>query len=398
MTTLSIVIPAYNEEKRIAEIIHRVLGIEENLAKVGIMDLEVLVVDDDSKDHTALIARQIEDVQLIQHARHKGYGAALKTGFSVASGELIGFLNADGAYPPEYFPQLCIAAINGGDLVIGSRMVGRDGQMPIRPRAGNFFSAKLLNLIDGQHISDSTSGMRVFRREILKQIYPLPDGRNLTPVMSTRAFYEGIRIREVPIPYNQGIGQPKLSYVLDGLVCLQSIICIVLTYNPVRVLGFVGLGFIAVACVTALGLIIGRVNGITSLGPWGIAALYTALVSGIIGISVFTLGVTFNYLVSMFHKRPVRQGLFGRSVFKLLPNHLFGLWGTLGVLVGLVIGVVSISIGVNRWELAWLCLSLLGSAMFILIGIQLLIYWLLIRVLEELSQREILAQEDLEIA
>jgi glycosyltransferase involved in cell wall biosynthesis len=122
MTILSVVIPAYNEEDGIAEIANRVLRVMPELVKVGIEELELLVVDDGSRDRTAEVAAGIPGVTLVCHPKNKGYGAALKTGFSQARGELIGFLDADGTYPPEYFPKLCQSALNGSDLVIGSRM------------------------------------------------------------------------------------------------------------------------------------------------------------------------------------------------------------------------------------------------------------------------------------
>src|SRR5215475_9216453 len=115
MTVLSVVIPAYNEENGISEIANRVLAVEPDLKKAGVDKLELLVVDDGSKDKTAEVAANISGVCLIRHPKNKGYGAALKTGFSKASGELIGFLDADGTYPPEYFPQLCQAALNGSE-------------------------------------------------------------------------------------------------------------------------------------------------------------------------------------------------------------------------------------------------------------------------------------------
>jgi glycosyltransferase involved in cell wall biosynthesis len=397
MTTLSVVIPAYNEEKGITEIIQRVLNVRDELDKVGVDELELLVVDDGSKDQTAYIARQIEDVHLIQHPKNKGYGAALKTGFSIASGDLIGFLDADGTYPPEYFPQLCLKAMNGSDLVIGSRMAGASSQMPLTRRIGNKFFANLLSVLGGQHISDSASGMRVFKRQVLEQIYPLPDGLNLTPVMSTRAVHEGICMTEVPIPYSERVGRSKLSVFRDGSVFLQSIIWTVLTYNPVRILGMIGLVSIVLAGLVAAGLVVARLAGITSLGPWGVAALYFALVAGVTGISVFALGATFNYLVSLFHKRTIRQGLFGRPLFKISIDHYFGVIGVTSIIVGLIIGAISLVLGMNGWEISRLWLYLLGSAMFILVGVQLLIYWVLMRVLEELSQREMLVQKDLDM-
>src|SRR5215204_724207 len=258
MTVLSIVIPAYNEENGIAEIANRVLAVGPALKKAGVDRLELLVVDDGSKDRTAEVASSISGVSLISHPRNKGYGAALKTGFSKASGELIGFLDADGTYPPEYFPQLCQSALNGTDLVIGSRMAGAESQMPMTRRIGNFFFANLLSILGRQKVTDSASGMRVFKREILEHIYPLPDGLNLTPVMSTRALHEGIKITEVPIPYSERVGRSKLSVIHDGRVFLQSMVWTALSYNPVRIFGLLGLAGMALSGLIFISLFIAR--------------------------------------------------------------------------------------------------------------------------------------------
>ena len=395
MTVLSVVIPAYNEENGIAEIAERVLSVRGNLQASGVEDLELLVVDDGSADNTAGIAESIDGVRLIRHEQNKGYGAALKTGFSKANGELIGFLDADGTYPPEYFPQLCEKALNGSELVIGTRLSGTESKMPLTRRIGNFFFATLLTILGRQKVSDSASGMRVFKRSILERIYPLPDGLNLTPVMSTRAVHEGIQMAEVPIPYDERVGSSKLSVVRDGSLFLQSMIWTVLTYNPVRILGIIGLVGILFALAVAAALVVVRLQGITALGPWGVSALYAAMVAGITGISLFALGSTFNYLVSLFYKEPIRQGLFGKPIFEPSLDHYFGWFGAAALLAGLLLGGISTVLGVNGWEIARLWLYLLGSAMFILVGIQLIIYWILMRVLDELSQREEMVRKDM---
>ncbi len=396
MTTLSIVIPAYNEENGIEEIAQRVLRVGPALSKVGVDHLELIVVDDGSKDNTAQIAGAIDGVRLVRHPKNRGYGAALKTGFGQAQGELIGFLDADGTYPPEYFPQLCVKAMNGSDLVIGSRMAGAESKMPLTRRVGNLFFAGLLSIVGRQHVSDSASGMRVFKREILEKIYPLPDGLNLTPVMSTRAIHEGVLMDEVPIPYSERLGRSKLSVVRDGRIFLELMIWTVLTYNPVRILGLIGLGGIAVAGLVVMGLVIARLSGITTLGPIGVAALFWAMVSGVAGISIFALGTTFNYLVSLFYKRPIRQGLFGKPIFTPSLDHYFGWIGIFMFFAGIVLGVGSLAFGMAGSEIARLWLYLLGSAMLVLMGIQLVVYWVLMRVLEELSQREGLVRKDME--
>ena len=394
MTILSVVIPAYNEEGGIADIAHRVLAVRPGLAQVGIADLELLVVDDGSHDRTADIARQIPGVRVLCHVHNRGYGGALKTGFAEARGELIGFLDADGTYPPEHFPELCKCALDGCDLVIGSRMAGAESQMPVTRRVGNFFFATLLSLLSNQRVTDSASGMRVFKREILDRVYPLPDGLNLTPVMSTRAVHEGMVVGEVPIPYSERVGRSKLSVVRDGTVFLQSMVWTVLTYNPVRILGMLGLAGVGVGLLALAGLAAARLSGVTSLQPWGVAGLFIGVMAAVIGTSLFSLGVVFNYLVSLFYQRPIRQGLFGRPIFAQPLDRHFWWMGLVSAVVGLAVGGWASLASLAGWEIARLWLYLLGSAMLILVGVQLVIYWLLVRVLEELSHREALAQRD----
>ncbi len=396
MSILSIVIPAYNEESGIAEIVNRVLAVREDLQASGVDDMELIVVDDGSQDKTAEITEELaqhsEKLRLIRHPINKGYGAALKTGFSQASGDLLGFLDADGTYPPEYFPALVKPALDGGELVIGSRMSGAKSDMPVTRRIGNFFFANLLSIVGFQKITDSASGMRVFHRGILERIYPLPDGLNLTPVMSTRAMHEGINMVEVPIPYSERVGRSKLSVVRDGSLFLQSILWTALTYNPVRIFGTIGLIGVVIAAMIGLGLVIARLMGITTIGAWGVVALYTALITAVGGVSIFALGATFNYLVTLFYKRPIRQGLFGRPIFNPSIDHYFGLAGLIGLILGITISIISLVLGIQGWDIARLWLYLLGSAMLTLVSVQLVIYWILMRALEEISKREEITQ------
>ena len=201
--TLSVVIPAYNEEHGIDAILQRVLAQREALLASGVGDLEVIVVDDGSRDGTADRVLAIPGARLVRHTVNQGYGAALKTGFSEARGDLLAFLDADGTYPPEHFPNLCREMLEGDiDIVIGSRMLSRDSEMPLVRRIGNTIFASLLSLVGARRIWDSASGMRVFKRSALSSLYPLPDGLDFTPAMSTRALYEDLRMVEVrdPLP------------------------------------------------------------------------------------------------------------------------------------------------------------------------------------------------------
>lgn len=393
--TLSIIIPAYNEEDGIAAIVERVLATGPALRARGV-ELELIVVDDGSRDRTAENVSCYEGVCLVRHRTNHGYGAALKTGFAQARGEWLGFLDADGTYPPEYFPALLDAArTHGVDLVIGSRMAGAESQMPFSRRVGNRLFAALVSLIGNHHITDSASGQRIIRREALPRLYPLPDGLNFTPVMSTRAIHEALTMVEVPIPYAERVGRSKLTIVGDGVRFLQSIVWTALCYNPVRILGALGLGCIALAGLIGLALVGVRLQGITELGTWGTLGLFAAQVLAVSGVSIFSLGATFNYLVSLFHREPVRQGLFGKPIFDPPLDRHFGWMGLLAVVGGLAAGGVSLGLGFSGWPVSRLWLYLLGSAMVILVGVQLMISWAVMRVLEGLNQRERLVTADL---
>lgn len=398
--TFSVVIPAYNEENGITAILQRVLAVKPSLAETGARTMEVIVVDDGSRDGTAAVVQKLIDtlgdgIRLVRHPVNRGYGAALKTGFSQATGDYVAFLDADGTYPPEYFPQLCRAALGGADLVIGSRMAGERSDMPAVRRLGNMIFANLVTLMGSHRVSDSASGMRVIRREILSRLYPLPDGLNFTPIMSLRATHEGLSMVEIPIPYSERVGQSKLSVVRDGMTYLQSIVWTTLSYNPVRVLGIAGIAGVALAGLVGIWLLVNRLSGVTTLGPLDVAAVFAALVGGVVGVSLFNLGATFNYLVSLFQKQPVRKGLFGKPIFDPPLDRQFGWMGIATALVGLVVAIVALTLGVQGWEIGRLWLYLVGSALLILVGFQLIISWLVMRILEELAEREVRVQSDL---
>lgn len=398
--SFSIVIPAFNEEHGIAAILKRVLAVQAALLEQGLSQLEVIVVDDGSRDGTARVVSGLVDngataVKLIRHRANRGYGAALKTGFAHANGDLVAFLDADGTYPPEYFPQLCRAALTGTDLVIGSRMAGERSEMPAVRRLGNMIFANLVTLLGNSRVNDSASGMRVIRRAALPKLYPLPDGLNFTPIMSLRASHEGLSMLEVPIPYSERVGQSKLNVVRDGLRYTQSIVWTTLSYNPVRVLGLFGLGGVGMAALVGLWLLVTRLQGVTSLSGWGVAAVFLALVAGVTGVSLFNLGATFNYLVALSRRQPVKVGLFGKPIFDPPLDRQFGWMGIAVGVLGAGIAFYALALGLSGWEVSRLWLYLVGSALLILVGFQLVLSWLLMRILEELAVRDLHIQNDL---
>lgn len=392
MTMLSVVIPAYNEEDGIAAIVDRVLGIEPELQKIG-LGLECIVVDDGSKDRTANIVESYGSRVRLIRQQNKGYGGALKTGFQAAEGELLAFLDADSTYPPEFFPKMCQVALDGADLVIGSRMAGEQSEMPVVRRVGNFIFANLLSLVAGVKISDSASGQRVIRREALPSLYPLPDTLDFTPAMSTRALHENLRMVEVPIPYKERSGRSKLSVVHDGMRFFKSIVWTALTYNPVRLFG--GLGGILLILGILLAFLGVAVSLSNNQGIWNFPMLFAALVLGVGGITLYTTGTSFSYIVALFHKRPIRQGMFGpRGNGRRIEKHYWWL-GILAVLAGILVYIIAVAFHLTDPSLQASWFAPVVSALLVLAGLQLMSAWGLARVLAELSVREGHAARDL---
>jgi glycosyltransferase involved in cell wall biosynthesis len=235
--TLTIVIPALNEEESIGSTIQRCLDAREHIKRKGnISDIEIIVVSDGSTDRTAEIAREYaardSAVSLIVFPQNRGYGAALKEGFRQGTGELVSFLDADGTCDPLYFADLCQALQDeSAALVLGSRM-GAGNQMPRLRRLGNRLYAFLLGFLSGQAVSDTASGMRVLSRDALPSIYPLPDGLHFTPAMSARALMSGLPIIEVPMTYTERVGESKLHVLRDGVRFLFAILSALLLYRP----------------------------------------------------------------------------------------------------------------------------------------------------------------------
>ncbi len=211
--SLTIVIPALNEEEAIGETIQRCLDAREPIQEeTSIESVEIIVVSDGSTDSTTAIAQSFQEVKVIVHPRNLGYGAAIKSGFASGSGDLLGFLDADGTCDPRLFASLCKVCIEErADVVVGAR-IHEESRMPALRRLGNVFFARLVSYLTGTKATDTASGMRVLRRDALKKLYPLPTGLHFTPAMTCRALtQEDLTIREVPIPYHERVGRSKLK-------------------------------------------------------------------------------------------------------------------------------------------------------------------------------------------
>jgi glycosyltransferase involved in cell wall biosynthesis len=389
-TSLSIVIPALNEENGIDAILQRILAQRDSLVEVGIHDLEVIVVDDGSKDRTADRIRAYADVRLIQHPVNRGYGAALKTGFNAATGDLLAFLDADGTYPPESFPALCQAVEeHDADLIIGSRMLSGESEMPIVRRIGNTIFAAMLSIVGSRKISDSASGMRVFRREMLPILYPLPDGLDFTPAMSTRAVYEGLNMVEVPIPYKERVGRSKLNPLKDGIRFLRSILWTALLYDPQRFFASFGLGMLVLALLLGLGPTLFYLQN-RHLQEDMIYRLFAVLILSVAGVNLLAFGVTCQAILGLLPAR--------RRPPPVVPRPWRGRLAGLGIVM-ILAGIALMTPAALEWLATrqitshWSYFAAGGT--LILTGLGLATWFVLLLILQELTTRDARARRDL---
>jgi glycosyltransferase involved in cell wall biosynthesis len=191
LTSLSVVIPAYNVECYITGVLERVLDLRPTLAAFGIAELEVLVVDDASSDRTVDLVRHCHGVTLVRHPRTRGYAAALRSGFSAASGAMLAALDTDGVYPPQYLPELCRCVQDGADLAISTHLSD--------VKSVSSFMRGLGTLLAGGRAHDGgMRAMRVLRRDALTRLYPPLEGSPATVALRSRRA--ALNVVHVPVP------------------------------------------------------------------------------------------------------------------------------------------------------------------------------------------------------
>ena len=229
MAAVSIVIPAYNEEKGIRSTLTELKAV---MAKQD-MDYEIIVVDDGSADGTADAVRQREQVRLVQHHSNRGYGAAIKTGIRQATHDWIAIIDADGTYPAAAMPLL-LEEMDQYDMIVGART---GGDIPLVRRPAKWFLARLAEYLAETKIPDLNSGLRIFKKEVaLGYFNILPTRFSFTITITIAFLSDHYLVRFVPIPYHERKGKSKISPVQDTLNFIQLILRTIMYFNPLKVL------------------------------------------------------------------------------------------------------------------------------------------------------------------
>lgn len=229
--TLSVIIPAYNEEKAIRSVLDQLHTILNTVDYA----YEVIVVDDGSSDGTAAQIDRRRN-KLIQHPTNKGYGAALKTGIRHAEGQVIAITDSDGTYPNEEIPCL-LAVLQRGeyDMVVGAR-TGAHVAVPVIRRPAKWAITRLAEFIAHQPIPDLNSGLRLFRRDIVWRFLDLlPDGFSFTTTITLALLSNNYTVKYEPINYYARVGQSKIRPIQDTLNFIGLILRIGLYFAPLKI-------------------------------------------------------------------------------------------------------------------------------------------------------------------
>jgi len=212
----------YNEVQTIGTIIERV---QATMKLLG-LNYEIIVIDDHSFDNSFMVAK-LYPVRVYRLAMHGGKGMGLRAGFAKAKGDIIVTIDSDGSHHPEELSRLFYPILNNtADLVIGSRYLYR---RHVAAKKLNVFGVKLFNLIIqmclGVHVTDSQSGYRAMKREVLEIQHLKSCGYEIETEMLVKAAKSRFRVLEVPISFKQRTyGSSGVDHLHDGFRILVSII------------------------------------------------------------------------------------------------------------------------------------------------------------------------------
>lgn len=219
---VSVVIPAFNEENNIGDVLHRT---HETLNALQ-LPFEILVVDDGSEDNTAQQAHNYKATTL-RNGKNQGKGHALSRGFKQARGEIIITMDADGSHRPEDLKKLLIPITNGADLVFGSRFLQLYEEKATKRLhiLGNKLFNLLIYIITRKKITDSQTGFRAYKRRLLKDIQLTSKGYEIDTELTMKCLTNGCCVEEEPITYERRKdGQSHLHPLYDGFKILKAIL------------------------------------------------------------------------------------------------------------------------------------------------------------------------------
>jgi hypothetical protein len=281
---VSVVLPCLNEEHAVGRCVDEARTALDAAGYVG----EVIVVDNNSTDDSALVARR-SGARVIRE-RHPGYGSALRAGFRAARGDYIVMADADATYPIDALRELVEPVANGEvDIMVGARLdAATSASMPFTHRyIGTPALTTLVRLASGGNdLSDSQSGFRAFRTSTVQELGLASSGMELASEMLVRANQQGLRLGEVPLGYRARLGSSKLNTWRDGMRHLRLILRlgphVALWYPGLVALG-VSIGLLVASLFAPDGIVVGEIL-------W--QPVFAASILAVVGVCAATAGAT----------------------------------------------------------------------------------------------------------
>ena len=199
--TLSIVIPAYNEERFIGGLLEQIAAVDLDQLDVG---KQVIVVDDCSRDRTAEIVSGFANVRLERLSTNSGKGRAVRTGMALATGDFLIIQDADLEYDPQdYVPMMQALLAGSGDVVYGSRYLGRGrhNNQSLTAYLGGRSLSYVALACTGTYLTDTVTALKLFPRDMLMSLTLTTSGFELDHEITAKVCARGLRIVEVPVRY-----------------------------------------------------------------------------------------------------------------------------------------------------------------------------------------------------
>jgi len=270
---VSAIVPAYNEEAGLAVLLPKLIELD------GID--EVIVVDDGSSDGTGKVAEGFP-VKLIRHTTNMGYGAALKTGFRKATGDILVTLDGDGQHSPSDISRLLSELDEDTDMVVGDR--GRSGGSPAHRAPGKRLLGILANFLVEQKIPDINSGLRaVWRERITEFLHIFPNGFSLSTTCTLAFLKAGYNVKYIPIEaIPRTGGTSTVGYFKDGIRTILLMLRCIMLFNPLKVFAPVSIVMLAMGSVYLV-IEIMRTGGVPDGAVLSILAGIITLLFGLLG-------------------------------------------------------------------------------------------------------------------
>ncbi len=219
--TVSVIIPAYNEENTIGTVITSTTRILDDLD----VPYEIIVVNDGSTDKTGFVASNYK-VTVLTNSVNRGKGYSLRRALKLAQGEIIVTLDSDGEHKPKEIPDLLEPLQNGVDVVAGSRFMGRQPDVTTKLNTiGNFLFNTAIMTLTGQRVTDSQTGFRAIKREVMEQLNLASDGYEIETEITVKTLCSGFVLKEKPISVERRkYSMSKLKILSDGAKILKTIV------------------------------------------------------------------------------------------------------------------------------------------------------------------------------